>query len=113
MRLLPGDDDTCVLLVTAGLAGPDGLGPPLEAVSIDERDRHIRRATLPAGARVLSGCSVAGRFTLALPGGGCAYWRDDAERQVWPDARTADLSADGGQITVTRAARVELYATDE
>jgi hypothetical protein len=109
-RLLPGDDDTCVLLVAATSDGP---GAPLEARSIDERDREIRRATFPEGARVLSGCAVRGRFTIALPGGGCAYWSDDGERQVWPDARAAELAADGAEVVVALTDRVELYATDE
>ncbi|MBA2696355.1 MAG: TIR domain-containing protein [Actinobacteria bacterium] len=111
LRLLPGvDRGTCILLVTADPRGPSAA---LEAWSIDQDDRHIRCATFPAGYRILSTCDIRGRFTVALPGSGCAYWRDDAERRVWPDALAAELAMDGRQIVVSLPDRVELYAAYE
>ena len=111
LRLLPGvDRGTCLLLVTTESQRPEA---PLEAWSIDQEHRHIRCSTFPAGYRILSTCNVRGRFTVALPDDGCAYWRDDAERRVWPDALAAELAMDGHQIVVALPDRVELYAVYE
>jgi hypothetical protein len=107
-RLLPGGDPgTCVLLATTD---PRRTAPGLEVWTIYQDDRHILQATFPVGYRLLSTCAIQGRFTVARPDGGCAYWYDGTERRVWPDAVDAALTADGRQVAVARPDRVELYA---
>ncbi|MFG1872526.1 TIR domain-containing protein [Micromonospora arborensis] len=112
LRLLAGAaPGTCLLLVAAD---PNRLlAAPLEAWSIDQDDRHILHTTFPAGYRIGSACDVPGRYTMGLPDGGCAYWRDGAERWVWPEALAATLSRDGQLIAVCLPGRVELYAEHE
>ncbi|MFG1840365.1 TIR domain-containing protein [Micromonospora sp. NPDC049175] len=112
LRLLAGAaPGTCLLLVAAD---PNRLlAARLEAWSIDQGDRHILHTTFPAGYRIGSSCDVPGRYTVDLPDGGCAYWRDGAERQVWPDALAATLTRDGRLLAVCLPGRVELYAEHE
>ncbi|MET8201992.1 TIR domain-containing protein [Micromonospora taraxaci] len=112
LRLLAGTSPgTCLLLVAAD---PNRLlAAPLEAWSIDQDDRHILHTTFPAGYRIDSACDVPGRYTVGLPDGGCAYWRDGAERRVWPDALAATLTRDGQLLAVCLPGRVELYAEHE
>jgi len=108
LRLLPAPvPDCCLLLIEA--AGAPGMAPALEAWLVDEADRQIRYFTLPAGHRLLSASRLANRLALSTPDGGCAYWRDGEEVQVWPDALAATISADGSLIAITRPGRVELY----
>jgi eukaryotic-like serine/threonine-protein kinase len=106
-RLLPSSvAGTCMLLTRS--PGQDGSPPAVQAWLIDEADRHVLHFTLPAGHTLLSHCSVPGRFTVSTSDG-CAYWRDGAERHVWPDGLSATLSWDGRSIAVSRPGSVELY----
>lgn len=112
LRLLAGaTPGTCLLLVAADPDRP--ATAPLEVWSIDQDDRHILRTTLPAGYRIIATCGVPDRFTVALPDGGCAYWRAGTEVRAWPDAVGAELSADGRQLAVCLPGQVELYADHE
>lgn len=77
-----------------------------QAWLIDDANRHLLHAVLPARSRLIS--AAPNSFTLSTSDG-CAYWQDGVQRHVWPDALSAVLSWDGGQLAVTTPGAVELY----
>ncbi|HEX8070617.1 MAG TPA: toll/interleukin-1 receptor domain-containing protein [Pyrinomonadaceae bacterium] len=98
-RLLGGARaDSCLLVTSAG-----------QSWLISESGIHQPYLALPAGARLLSTCRVPRRVTLRLAAGGCAYWNEGTERQAWPEATAAHLSADGRFVAVLLPDKVQLY----
>lgn len=101
-RLLPSSmPGHCTLLVETAAGAETWL--------IDEADRHVRDHVFPAGRTPAGTCGVAGRFIVADPDGGYAYWRDKEQQISWRDATTAAVSRDGRLIAVGRPNAVELY----
>ena len=76
---------------------------------IDDSGKHLPYFNFPVGHVLLSFCRIARRFTLSLPNGGCAYWRNGEQQLAWPDAITANLSSDGRFVAVTFSDKVQLY----
>jgi hypothetical protein len=98
-QLFPAPTSRACLLV-----GQDGA-----AWKIDEEGRHLPYPAFPARRALLMQCSVPGRYTATRSDGGCTYWRDNSELQIWPEARGATLSSDGHSIVVTAPGTVRLY----
>lgn len=98
-RLLPGlDANSCLLLLDNGTCS-----------RINDQGNLFHYCDFAADQTLLSSCNAPKRFVLAYRGGGCAYWRNEREQQAWPEALTANLSADGRLVTVVFADRVQLY----
>ncbi|ANZ41011.1 hypothetical protein BBK82_38565 [Lentzea guizhouensis] len=94
-RLLPSPvPGTCLLLTDE------------QVWLVDDANRHLLHATMPAGYALLS--AAPGGFTASTPDG-CGYWHDGARQHLWPDALCAVLAQDGHRLAVTRPGVVELY----
>lgn len=99
VRLLPSPySGRCLLMTEKG-----------DSRLIDESGTQQLYFSFPVGQDLLSFCRIARRFILALPGGGCAYWRNGEQQLAWPDAITANLSSDGHFVAVTSPGKVQLY----
>ena len=99
VRLLPSPYScNCLLMTEKG-----------NARLIDESGTQQLYFSFPVGHDLLSFCRISRRFILALPGGGCAYWRNGEQQLAWPDAITANLSSDGHFVAVTSQSKVQLY----
>ena len=99
VRLLPSPySGRCLLMTENG-----------DSRLIDEPGTRQLYFSFPARHGLLSFCRIARRFILALPGGGCAYWRNGEQQLAWPDAITANLSSDGHFVAVTSPGKVQLY----
>jgi len=99
LRLLPSPySGRCLLMTEKG-----------DSRLIDESGIQQLYFSFPAGHDLLSFCRIARRFILALPGGGCAYWRNGEQQLAWPDAITANISSDGHFVAVTSPGKVQLY----
>lgn len=97
--LLPSPSpDRCLLLARRG-----------ESWEINKEGILSPYFSLPPGHTLLSYCYVPRRLTVALPHQGCAYWRDGAPQQVWPEATAAHLSPDGRFVAVTFPDKIEVY----
>jgi len=97
-RLLQFDSEHCLLL---GRNGDSWL--------IDDSGTMMPYCSVPAGHTVLSSSWCSKRFVLAMPEGGCVYWRDGSRKEAWSEAIAGTLSPDGRYLAVTLPGRVQLY----
>ena len=78
--------------------------------TIDSEGRHLPYFSFANGMQLLSDCTCPKRFVVKLPDGGFAYyWRDKEIQESWPDATSAQLSADGRYLAVSVPGKVLLY----
>jgi hypothetical protein len=75
---------------------------------VDRTGTYPRGPKLPGGNRASLACRFR-RSIVALDGGGYAYWRDEFRVHVWPQALSAEISADGCRIVIALADAVEVY----
>jgi hypothetical protein len=90
-------DGTCLVVNQSG-----------QSWRIDRQGTYPPDVTLPSGDSVMTSADLR-RCTVAVEGGGHAYYREGARVRAWPEATSAAISADGQRIVVTLPGTLEVW----